>query len=245
MPLDPDWANLKLLLHCDGSNGSTTFIDSSSVGRTVTAAGDAAVSTAQSKIGGASLYCDGTGDYLDIPDAADLEFGSADFTVALWFRPDRVNVNQQLIGRQPGTASYVPWFIYLNSSGQIEVFLSFNNSTFPGGTRVIIGGSLSINTWYHFALTRSGSSFRAFLNGSQIGSTYTSANGFTNYANGTYVGRSGSGVAYKGYVDEVAIWTNVAKYTAGFTPETTEWYGEEPANQIAAKSYYYLGGVAS
>ena len=51
---DPYFANVSLLLHCDGSDASTTFTDSSSNGHTVTASNDAQIDTAQSKFGGAS-----------------------------------------------------------------------------------------------------------------------------------------------------------------------------------------------
>ena len=61
-PPDPDFANVSLLLHGDGTNGSTTIVDSSSSSKTVTAVGDAQISTAQSKFGGSSIYFDGTGD---------------------------------------------------------------------------------------------------------------------------------------------------------------------------------------
>lgn len=44
----------KLLLHCDGTNASTTFTDSETTPKTVTANGNAQIVTAQSKFGGAS-----------------------------------------------------------------------------------------------------------------------------------------------------------------------------------------------
>ena len=46
-------------LACDGSNGSTTFTDSSPSPKTVSVFGNAQVSTAQSKFGGASAAFDG------------------------------------------------------------------------------------------------------------------------------------------------------------------------------------------
>ena len=43
---DPDYSNVSLLLHGDGANGSTTLVDSSPSPKTVTAFGDAQISTA-------------------------------------------------------------------------------------------------------------------------------------------------------------------------------------------------------
>ena len=64
---DPYYSAVSLLLPMDGTNGSTTFTDSSLNGLTVTAVGNAQISTTQSKYGGASGYFDGTGDYCQFP----------------------------------------------------------------------------------------------------------------------------------------------------------------------------------
>ena len=64
---DPYYGNVSLLLYGDGANGSTTITDSSPTPKTVTAVGNAQISTAQSKFGGASIAFDGAGDYLIVP----------------------------------------------------------------------------------------------------------------------------------------------------------------------------------
>ena len=56
-----------LLLSADGSNGSTAIVDSSANAHTITANGDAQISTTQSKFGGSSMYFDGTGDLFSNP----------------------------------------------------------------------------------------------------------------------------------------------------------------------------------
>ena len=55
--------DVSLYLKMNGANGSTSFLDSSRFGHTVTANGNAQVSTAQSKFGGASAAFDGNGDF--------------------------------------------------------------------------------------------------------------------------------------------------------------------------------------
>jgi hypothetical protein len=86
MSEDAYYANTVLLLHMDGTSASTAFMDSSNNGRTVTAAGDAKASTAQSKFGGASAYFDGSGDYLSSPaNAAAFSPGTGDITIDGWF----------------------------------------------------------------------------------------------------------------------------------------------------------------
>ena len=73
---DANWYYKVLGLHCNGTNGSTTFTDVK--GNTVTANGNAQISTAQyPALTGktASALFDGAGDYLSIPDSADWDFG--------------------------------------------------------------------------------------------------------------------------------------------------------------------------
>ena len=76
----------KLLIHSDTSSGSTTFTDSSNSARTITANGDVVHSANASKFGSTSMYFDGSGDYLSVPDSNDWDFGSGDFTIDFWIK---------------------------------------------------------------------------------------------------------------------------------------------------------------
>jgi hypothetical protein len=81
---DALYNNVALLLHCNGTNGSTAFADNGPTPKTVTANNGAQISTAQSKFGGASGLFDGANDYLTAGSAADWRFlhdDSADFAI--------------------------------------------------------------------------------------------------------------------------------------------------------------------
>jgi len=52
---DPNFSDVALLLHMDGSDGGSTFTDNSSFNHTVTANGSSNTSTDQVKFGTASL----------------------------------------------------------------------------------------------------------------------------------------------------------------------------------------------
>lgn len=81
---DAYYPQVAALLHFDGVNGSTTITDNSKNNFTITATNGAVISTAQSKFGGASVFLDGTNDYLVTPTTSAFTFGTGDFTVELW-----------------------------------------------------------------------------------------------------------------------------------------------------------------
>ena len=83
-PTDEYFGDVSLLLYGDGTNGSTAIVDSSSNNHTVTAYDNAQISTAQSKFGGASMYFDGSGDYLASSVSDTLSLGTSDFTIECW-----------------------------------------------------------------------------------------------------------------------------------------------------------------
>lgn len=86
MPGDTLQDSVTLLLSFDGSHGSTSFVDTSVNPKTVSAIGQASLSTADKKWGTASLAVDGSGDYANVPATADFAFGLNDFTVECWFK---------------------------------------------------------------------------------------------------------------------------------------------------------------
>jgi hypothetical protein len=210
-PNDPNISQVSLLLHGNGTNGSTTITDNSPSPKTVTAVGNAQISTAQSKFGGASIAFDGTGDSLTTPNNSGYQFGTSDFTVECWINTTDITFN--LMGLIDNAAGN--WAIVIfNSNFYWQTAYGVTNliSAFPFSS--ILNGA-----WNHIAITRSGSALRLFFNGvSQSEPPYTDN---TNY-NGNGLLRVGSGVNgdFNGYIDELRITKGVARYTANFTPPT-------------------------
>lgn len=200
---DPNFANVELLLHMDGSNGSTTFTDNSSNGLTITANGNAQVSTAQAKFD-QSLLLDGTGDYLLITDGSSVTApGTSDFTYELWFyAPDgdaQTNNGTLLTGSATGAP-----IIRYRSTGQ----LSFGRV----GTGYQLSTTIpSQGAWHHVAVCRDSTSTRLYLDGTEAEyGTITDS-----YAATTHIGIHGGGSLYPwdGYIDDVRITIGVARYT--------------------------------
>src|SRR3972149_10957410 len=211
-------SNVKLMLHNNGPDGSTTFTDDSDSGHVGTANGQAQIDTAQAKFGCASGLFDGSGDYVSFPDSADWDFGTNDMAIDCWVMFFSVSGNQCIVGRPTSGSSY----LYLALEGGGIRFRDFDGGNIIDANFGAI--SLSTMTWYHFAVTRNGSDFRFFVNGTQHGSTVVNASAFTVRATPLEVGaNSAIGYYFNGWIDELRISNGDSRWTATFTPPTEEY----------------------
>ena len=171
--------------------------------------GNAQISTTQSKWGGSSMYFDGNGDWLLIPDQPPQRIGTGNFTVEMWVYRN-ASGTYGLAGKGTGTTG---WLLSLNSSNQ--VVFTYGSST------ITSSGTVSATTWTHIAVVREGTSTnqtKIYISGSNDG-TGTVSTDF-NQTNSMYIGadRTG-GSAANAYVQDVRI-TNYARYTSNFTAPT-------------------------
>lgn len=178
-------------------------------GKTVIAHRSAQISTAQQKYGQSSLLLNGTTDYVTVTTNPDFAFGTGAWTIEMWvYRAGGSGANQILADFRQSNTTVTP-VLYLNTT-YVPTFL-------VNGVNVITGGSaFPLNTWTHVAVSKSGTSTKMFVNGTQSGSTYTDNN---NYIQGPlYIGSNFSaGSLFNGYIDDVRIEKGVAKYTSNFT----------------------------
>jgi hypothetical protein len=183
----------------------------------LTRTGSTAVSTAQSQFGGASARFFGDG-LLTVAPGNYLNFGTGAFTVEFWLRvpslPGSGNTFRLIDQEYTGIVS---WYLQLNSNGSLQMFGGTGGS--PSSILGTDTGIVAANTWYHVAVTRSGTDLRIFVNGTQRGSNTNSSN-FQVNGSDTYnmvFGGARFGAAYlTGWLDEIRI-SNTARYTTGFT----------------------------
>jgi len=214
-PTDPDFANVSLLLHGDGTNGSTTIVDSSPSPKTLTAVGNAQISTAQSKFGGASILLSGAGDRITTPSNSDFALGTGDFTVEAFVRETTRTQFATLI--EIGNHLQATGIVFLTNGG---TNLSGRIGVYAGG---FFGAQLSgpLNVWNHVAYVRASGQLTCFVNG--IGGTTVSfTNNLTDTSTVTIGSNAGGSAGYRlyGYIDDLRITRGVARYQANFTPPT-------------------------
>jgi hypothetical protein len=215
-------SSVKLLLHCNGNDASTTFTDEA--GKTVTAVVNAQIDTAQKKFGTASGLFDGSGDYLSVPDSADWAYGTGDFTLDMFVR----------FAALPAASAYMGFVgQYADSDSAWSNFYVYNNAgtyelKYSDGSVLSISNTITLATatWYHIALVRSGTSWYMFKDGTQIGATATDADTTANVAGALTIGCvsiGGSARYFNGHIDEVRISKGLARWTANFTPPVSEY----------------------
>ncbi len=212
---------VKLLLHMNGTDGSTTFTDSEATPKTVTANGNAQIDTAQSKFGGASGLFDGTGDYLSIPDSDDWNFGSGDFTIDLWVRLNSLAAVNAIVSQYVSGGN--DWILYTQGDGSVRFY--------AGGATIVdmtsASSEVTTNIWYHLAVTRNGNNWKLFKNGTQIASSAATGT-MPDYASLLYIGAYNISLNYffDGWLDELRISKGIARWTADFTPPSCDYDSE-------------------
>jgi hypothetical protein len=182
---------------------------------TFTGFGDAALSTAASKFGSASLLLDGNGDYIQADN--NVFWGDADFTVEFWLRGGDVQTGNYILfdNRISGSNG----ILITVASGYINLIIN--------GVAYGIGGSVTNNTWHSVSFVRNGTNHSLYLDGVNVGSRTQAA---TDYSDRQFVlGASQTSVGYQafdGNIDEFRA-SSIARYTTGYTPATSAFTADQ------------------
>lgn len=192
--------------HCNGTDGEQSSCDT--IGNALVPLGTAPlISTTQSKFGSSSLKFIGTGGFDITPPSilnSRFDFGTGDLTIEGWIYP--TGSGYVLFSCQK-TTNFLSFYLDSSTSGRLTL----------ANTNVITGVVFTANAWQHLAITRSGNTWRVFVNGTQAGST-TNSSAYSCTSN-CYLGCYNSGTySFNGYMDEIRIKKGVALYTANFTP---------------------------
>jgi hypothetical protein len=179
--------------------------------------GDAKTSTTISKFGGSSMYFDGTGDWLTSRNTDNIP-ATGNFTIEGWIYRNTAGLGiRQDIVNQHLDATLGRVSISIDANNKINFFQGVS----PSNVLIVGTTTMAANQWYHFAVTRVGTTFTVYLNGTSEGTGTSSQNvlqiqlvvGAINSA-GTYIGN------LNGYLDDLRITKGYARYTANFTPPT-------------------------
>ena len=195
------------------------IIDKSQSSNEVKLLGNTKSSTAHYKFLTSSMYFDGSGDYIQLDSQNIANFGTGDFTAEGWFWVSSLpgsGTIYSIVDARSGGGNTTGWTMGLNASGQIYVY--------SGSQIVGAGGTVSTSTWHHWAFTRASGSMKMFLDGTQVGSTSTTARDFTD-TKFRIAGSHSGGELFTGYQSDVRMTKGLARYTANFTPPAAALQG--------------------
>lgn len=207
---DPYFGYVRLLLHMDGTSGSTTFVDNSPVNYPINVFGNAQVDTANFKFGTGSLLTDGNGDFLQVDTSVKgpiLAQSSVPWTAELW------------------VYSAIPASIRWNSASASTFTLGIYDGVTTADLLLapITGANLAavdypINTaaWNFVAVVNdpTTAAMKLYINGAEVANQSVKQ-----IATRRISGPSNQ--SFNGNIDDVRITVGVARYTSNFTPPTS------------------------
>lgn len=223
------FANNVLLLHADGTNNGNNhaFVDSSSNNYSITRYGATQGSFSPFSQTGWSNFNPDSSNGIGVATNAALNMGTGDFTVEAWVNTIKLpttNAFQTSSGGYQGIFGTGP----NNSASGSQLYIGVTNLFFDissdGSGPINVAHNMIAGQWYHIAITRSGNTFRAFINGVLVQTATSSGSWTDGYGYG--IMRSEpiggyNGSWWYGYVSNFRVTKGGALYTGNFTPSTT------------------------
>ena len=205
---DPYFAQVPLLLHMDGTGGS--FVDSGPFPKSLTANGGVTQSATQSKWGGKSLFVEDSSKYISLP-STDIVL-SGDFAMECWVYMLGSASSYVIFEGRNNTAAYEDFVWYLHNGG-------YNGFVNAGGGGTRLDGTTALvpqNQWCHIAISREGSTIRAYVDGVKDATTASYGSTITASSSILKIGSNGA-QWFNGYIDDFRV-TN--GYHRGYTGST-------------------------
>lgn len=215
-------SNTVLLVHADGTNGSTTFIDSSMSANTLTAIASAQISTTTPKFGTGAVNIPTNLSAVDTGNATDFNFNDGPFTIDAWVYPTSLSSAQTaIISQWTSVSGNLGWKFVLSDTTISFIFTSSGSSGISWGAAYTV----TLNTWTHIAIDRepNASQVRFYVNGVQVNATFNSGTFIFPSTLKCQIGNDGNNLAFPGYLDEIRVSKGVARFNGNFTPPATAY----------------------
>lgn len=211
---DPYFNNTVLLLHMNGIEGSTNFIDSSKYSKFVDPYGAVQISEARYKFGGASGYFNNVNSYLTVNHDSTLDFSTGDWTIEMFCNINPVE-SDILLNKAEGLGFYGYQIRIINNRFSVK---GYNATPLLGTVYELgedIGPIVTPDTWYHVAAARQSNSFYLYVDGILIDSSTSSSPLYTSPSQLSIGGTNTGDALTSGYIDEVRLTKGICRYPNG------------------------------
>lgn len=212
---DPYWNNVTSLLHFNGADGSTTIVDQK--GLSWSQSSDLVVLDTEFKKYGTSSAMAMTpspgGNRLALSSNVAFGFGTGDFTIEFWVKPD-----------VSSTFSYATIIQLNNGVFNHAIYFNGGNSfIFRFGTEDQTKTGIIDGQWYHIAVVRTYGVTKCFVDGEQVGSNVPNNENYGSSLPCYLFATLQGGNYFRGWMDEFRVTKGVGRYTSNFTPDAIEF----------------------
>lgn len=235
------------------NNQTGPYPDNSAGVTTIQTYGTAKLTTSEKYFGTASLNLDGSGYVKpDYPSGKNPTYdlgtisASTNFTIEFYTKKPAINSTYMILAAHalPGSGGdgIGGWNVYTQTNGYVGFTASNNSSAGSGWYAQFQTNSTVLNStsvWYHIAIVINSGVPKIFIDGVEQASSFVTGGALyassligltttkTNYGLIVGAGDSDSGNPinsyYTGYIDDLRVTTNVARYTSNFTVPTTPY----------------------
>jgi hypothetical protein len=183
------------------------------IGSVAGSAGFGRIPASTNPYGGSIFLLGDSSSHFSVPNDVDFRLGTGDFTIEFFF----YQTANGGVGRVFSIGSYPTASIAFSiQSGSAVLYLN--------GTDTTLGSIPSPGQFNHYAICRSGTTLRFFLNGVQLGSSITSSDDFNNTTDVLRIGNESTinfGTTYVGgYITNFRWVKGSALYTSTFVVPT-------------------------
>jgi hypothetical protein len=209
-------SHCKLLLHCDGNNDETTFINSSQSSHSITSTGGACTKTSSKKFGVSSAYFDGIDDYLSFPWHDDFDFKDSDFVLSWWMNPLTISNAPSIYCNT--VTNQIQRQINVIPTGELRLYIKNIDSDIES---VDSGFIITTNEWHHYALLGKNGVVKFAKDGQLSANTLSliiSIDLSSSLSTIGYSGNPSNPRYYNGYIDEFIFIKGECLWTRNFTP---------------------------
>ena len=178
---------------------------------------------------------------VQVPDNEAWDFGANAFTIETWVKFNAVSGSDVLAAHSEGTGSVNKWIFWLHN-GALEFQLNgsaVSNIASSANFAPVIG------QWHHLAITRSGNTYKFYVDGIQNGSDRFDSNAVPNATAPLTFGQAETLPALNGMLDEVQIFSRALSTTEiqSVYNASTEGFCADTLQTVSAVSRKTHGAV--